>query len=134
MSRTVRMTWDDVQRYALAKPGAWRDEPWEDSHVVKVGEKVFAFLGSHEPGPAGTIGVKCGPDRDVADEWLRRYPTGATAMAYLGRYGWNSLRIGGAIPDDELTEAIDASYDTVVAKLPVRARPTTAEGPGTPNA
>jgi hypothetical protein len=30
-------------------------------------------------------------------------------MAYIGRSGWNSLRIGGAIPDDELLEAIDAS-------------------------
>jgi predicted DNA-binding protein (MmcQ/YjbR family) len=45
-------------------------------------------------------------------------------MAYIGRYGWNSLRIGGAIPDDELLEAIDSSYDAVVAKLPRRDRPT----------
>jgi predicted DNA-binding protein (MmcQ/YjbR family) len=35
----------------------------------------------------------------------------------------NRLRIGGAIPDDELLEAIDASYDAVVAKLPKRDRP-----------
>ena len=34
-----------------------------------------------------------------------------------------SLRVGGAIPDDELLEAIDASYDAVVAKLPKRDRP-----------
>ena len=44
-------------------------------------------------------------------------------MAYIGRSGWNSLRIAGAIPDDELLEAIDASYDAVVAKLPKRERP-----------
>ena len=31
-------------------------------------------------------------------------------MAYIGRSGWNTLRIGGAIPDDEVLEAIDASY------------------------
>ena len=41
----------------------------------------------------------------------------------IGRSGWNSLRVGGAIPDDELLEAIDASYDAVVAKLPKRDRP-----------
>jgi predicted DNA-binding protein (MmcQ/YjbR family) len=45
-------------------------------------------------------------------------PGDATVMAYIGRSGWNSLRIGGAIPDDELFEAVDASYDTVVSKLP----------------
>jgi predicted DNA-binding protein (MmcQ/YjbR family) len=44
-------------------------------------------------------------------------------MAYIGRSGWNSLRVGGAIPGDELLEAIDASYDAVVAKLPKKDRP-----------
>ena len=40
-----------------------------------------------------------------------------------GRSGWNTLRVGGAIPDDELTEAIDASYTAVVSKLPKKDRP-----------
>ncbi len=44
-------------------------------------------------------------------------------MAYVGRYGWNTLRLAGAIPDEELTEAIDASYDAVVATLPRAQRP-----------
>ena len=35
----------------------------------------------------------------------------------------NTLRVGRAIPDDELLEAIDASYDTVVSKLPKKDRP-----------
>jgi predicted DNA-binding protein (MmcQ/YjbR family) len=44
-------------------------------------------------------------------------------MAYIGRSGWNTLRIGGAIPDDELVEAIDTSYAAVVSKLPKKDRP-----------
>jgi predicted DNA-binding protein (MmcQ/YjbR family) len=44
-------------------------------------------------------------------------------MPYIGRSGWNSLQIGGGIPDEELLEAIDASYDAVVAKLPRKDRP-----------
>ena len=106
--------------YCLAKPGAWRDEPWEGDLVAKVGSKIFAFLGGGEsPG----VGVKCGPNRDTADEWLHRYPDDASVMAYIGRSGWNSLRIGGAIPDDELFEAVDTSYRTVVSKLPKKDRP-----------
>ena len=39
----------DLSDYALAKPGAWADQPWEGDHVAKVGEaergKIFAFLG-----------------------------------------------------------------------------------------
>ncbi|MEU4811695.1 MmcQ/YjbR family DNA-binding protein [Nocardia fluminea] len=109
----------DVLAYCLAKPGAWEDEPWEGDTVAKVGDKVFAFLG------AGTsIGLKCGSDRTEADELVDIYPGDVTASAYIGRYGWNSIRVGGAVPDDELRELIDASYEAVVAKLPKSRRPT----------
>jgi predicted DNA-binding protein (MmcQ/YjbR family) len=113
------MTWEQLLAYCLAKPGAWQDEPWEGDVVVKVGPKIFAFLGA----PGRTIGLKCGPTRDAANEWLQRYPDDASVMAYIGRSGWNSLRANGAIPDDELLEAIDASYDAVVSRLPKRQRP-----------
>jgi predicted DNA-binding protein (MmcQ/YjbR family) len=116
------MTPEDLLGHCLAKPGAWRDEPWEDDVVVKVGAKIFAFLGAQ---PVTSVGLKCGASREMADEWLARYPQDASVMAYIGRSGWNSLRIGGAIPDDELFEAIDASYDAVVSKLPKKDRPPT---------
>jgi predicted DNA-binding protein (MmcQ/YjbR family) len=118
-ARRPLMTPDDVLTYCLAKPGAWRDEPWEGDVVVKVGPKIFAFFGSD----GGGVGLKCGRTRDEADEWLARFPDDAHVMAYIGRSGWNTLRIGGAIPDDELTDAIDASYDAVVSKLPKKDRP-----------
>jgi predicted DNA-binding protein (MmcQ/YjbR family) len=44
-------------------------------------------------------------------------------MAYIGRSGWNSLTVGGGIPDDELLEAVDASYEAIVSKLPKKDRP-----------
>ncbi len=115
------MTWEELLAYCLAKPGAWRDEPWGGDVVAKVGGKIFAFLGLP---PASSVGLKCGPSREVADEWLLRYPDDASVMAYIGRSGWNSLRIGGAIPDDEVFEAVDASYDAVVSKLPKKDRPS----------
>lgn len=115
------MTSDDLLAYCLAKPGAWQDEPWDGDIVAKVGDKIFAFLGS-----GGSVGVKCGSNRDEADEWLLRYPDDASVMAYIGRSGWNTLRHGGAIPDDELLQAVDDSYATVVARLPRRLRPESA--------
>jgi predicted DNA-binding protein (MmcQ/YjbR family) len=114
------MTRDEIVAYCLAKPGAWQDEPWDGDVVAKVGNKIFAFLGS---GPQPSVGLKCGPSREVADSWLARFPSEATAMRYIGRSGWNTLRAGGAIPDDELLEAVDASYDAVVSKLPRKDRP-----------
>jgi predicted DNA-binding protein (MmcQ/YjbR family) len=117
------MTRDELLAYCLAKPGAWEDRPWENDAVAKVGPKIFAFLGG-AGGENATVGLKCGPNREVADEWLHRFPDDATVMAYIGRSGWNSLRIGAAIPDEELLEAVDASYDTVVSKLPKKDRPS----------
>jgi predicted DNA-binding protein (MmcQ/YjbR family) len=114
------MTCDELLAYCLAKPGAWQDEPWEGDVVVKVGAKIFAFFGSS---PGTSIGLKCGPSREVADEWLKRYPGDASVMAYIGRSGWNTLQAGGAIPAEELMEAIEASYDAVVSKLPRKDRP-----------
>jgi predicted DNA-binding protein (MmcQ/YjbR family) len=112
------VTPEELLAYCLSKPGAWQDEPWEGDVVAKVGGKIFAFLGS------GTaVGVKCGSGRDEADEWLTRYPDDAHVMAYIGRSGWNTLDIGGAIPDEEIIEAVDASYAAVAAKLPKRHRP-----------
>ncbi len=112
------MTWDELLAYCLGKPGAWQDEPWDGDVVAKVGGKIFAFLGS-----GGSVGLKCGATREAADEWLARYPGDATVMAYIGRSGWNSLQLHGAIPADELIEAVDASYEAVVSKLPKKDRP-----------
>jgi predicted DNA-binding protein (MmcQ/YjbR family) len=111
------LTRDQLLEHCLALPGAWPDQPWEGDVVAKVADKIFAFLGE------GSVGVKAGRSRDEADEWLNRYPDDASVMAYIGRYGWNTLRVGGAIGDDELLEAIEASYADVVARLPRSKRP-----------
>lgn len=111
----------DIVAYCLAKPGAVADEPWAVDLVAKVGGKIFAFMGS-EDGPGG-VGLKCGRDADEAAELRLAYPDTVTVSAYIGRHGWNSIVLDGAIPDDELAELIDASYDMVVAKLPKRLRP-----------
>ena len=106
--------------YCLAKPGAWRDEPWEGDLVVKVGGKIFAFLGEASASPA--IGLKCG-DRETADLLIERYPDAVTRSPYIGQHGWNSITLDGTIPDDEVAELVDTSYALVVAKLPKKDRP-----------
>lgn len=123
----ARMTWDELAAYCLAKPGAWRDDPWgEGDTVAKVGPgkkgKIFAFLGAGDS-ERFSVGVKCGANRDEADEWLVRFPADATPSPYIGRSGWNSLTAGGAIGDDEILEAVDASYAAAVGKLPKKDRP-----------
>lgn len=119
---------EELQAYCLGLPGAWPDNPWDHDHpVIKVGPgergKIFAFLGSD------TVGLKAATTREVADEWLHRYPEDASVMAYIGRSGWNSLALRGAIPDDELLEAVAESYRLVVGNLPRKHRPDGWEEP-----
>jgi predicted DNA-binding protein (MmcQ/YjbR family) len=114
------VTFEELLAYCLSKPGAWQDEPWDGDVVAKVSNKIFAFLGS---GDGSGVGLKCGANREAADEWLARYPKDATVMPYIGRSGWNTLQTAGAIPAAEIREAIDASYDAVVSRLPKKDRP-----------
>ena len=121
MSRSLQ---ERLHAHALGKPGAWEDSPWEGDVVAKVADKIFAFLGSPAPdGTAGGVGLKCGRDAEAAREWRERYPGDVTVSAYIGRYGWNSFAIGGAVPDEEVLEALDASYADVVSRLPRSKRP-----------
>lgn len=119
------MSPDDVLAHCLAKPGAWQDNPWDHLYpVVKVSEqgKIFCFLGAH------TCGVKAGATREVADEWLDRYPEDAAVMRYIGRSGWNELTIDAGIPEDEILDALDDSYAIVVGRLAKKHRPAGWEG------
>jgi predicted DNA-binding protein (MmcQ/YjbR family) len=112
------MTHDDLLKYCLSKPGAVQDEPWEGDIVAKVGGKIFSFNGG------ATLGVKCGRDADEAAELRERYPNDVTVMAYIGRFGWNTVHVDGAVSVEELLELVDASYDAVVAGLPKSKRPS----------
>jgi predicted DNA-binding protein (MmcQ/YjbR family) len=114
-----RLTGAELLDHCLGKPGAWQDEPWEGDVVAKVSDKIFAFLGGGE-----SVGIKCGANREEADELVATYPADVSKMAYIGRSGWNTVRLGGAVPDDEILELVDASYAIVVAKLPKSRRPT----------
>ena len=114
------MARDEVLAYCLAKPGATPDQPWEGDFVAKVAGKIFAFTGEN------TVGVKCGRDRDEAGELREQHPDDVTVMAYIGRFGWNTVRTDGSVPPEEIGSLIDASYDAVVAKLPKSKRPGSA--------
>jgi predicted DNA-binding protein (MmcQ/YjbR family) len=111
---------DELIDYCLAKPGAEESYPWGDEELVaKVGGKAFAFIWL----AGDSVGVKCGRTAEEAAEYRERYPADVTVSAYIGRYGWNSVRYTGGVPDDEVCELLDRSYESVVSKLPKSKRP-----------
>ena len=107
-----------IRAFALGLPGAWEDHPWGES-AIKVGAKVFAFLGAPGPG-AGRMGVKL-PESGGA---LLAMPF-ARPMGYgLGKNGWVQMAFGEdggeAPPLDLLLECVAESYRAVAPKSLVK--------------
>lgn len=109
---------ESLRQQALAYPGAWEDHPWGET-VVKVGKKVFVFLGKgHEPGTAG-LSVKLPASAADALELPFAEPTGYG----LGKSGWVSFRFGPGDrpPMEALRRWLEESYRAVAPKKLVKA-------------
>ena len=103
-----------VMSECLAKSGSVEDYPFGDEVAVfKVAGRMFALL-SLGPAP-GSVSLKCDPARSVA---LRTRYAAITPGYHLNKRHWNTVALDGSVPDDELAELIDHSYDLVVARLP----------------
>jgi predicted DNA-binding protein (MmcQ/YjbR family) len=100
-----------LESFALELPGAWADNPWGDS-VVKVGKKIFVFLGDNEED--STITVKVPESRDHAMSFKGAAPTGYG----LGKAGWVTIPVAGLGGDDAdvLHDFLEESYRTIATK------------------
>jgi predicted DNA-binding protein (MmcQ/YjbR family) len=117
------MTRDDLVAYCLGKPGAFLDSPWgEEDNVVKVGGKIFCFLGV----PDRPIAINVKNTRGAVLEWRARFPDHIGIPRYLNKALWNAVDLSspGAPDDDDVHELIDDSYRLVVESLPKYQRPT----------
>jgi predicted DNA-binding protein (MmcQ/YjbR family) len=99
--------------FASGLPGAHVDFPWGE-RVVKVGPKVFVFLGSDDPSSGAGLSVKLLDSLDEAMATPGAKPTGYG----LGRAGWVSIPLGGEHdPPAEVVERwILESYRRVAPK------------------
>lgn len=115
------MTHDDLVAHCLTKPGAYLDHPWsEEAAVVKVGGKIFCFLGGATEAP----GFAAKNTRDAIQEWRARYPDHIGTGPYLNKELWSRVDLSKGGPDvDEVHELIDDSYDLIIASLPRSKRP-----------
>ena len=104
---------DRVIAACQAESGAVEDYPFGDEVAVfKVVGRMFALVPLGQA--PGSISLKCDPDRAIG---LRaRYP-GITPGYHLSKRHWNTVTLDGSVPDEEVLELIDHSYDLVVAQL-----------------
>jgi len=112
------MDLEQFREYCLGKLGATEGTPFgEDVLVFKVGGKMFALAALDEI-PA-TANLKCDPD--LALELRDRYEQVRPGY-HMNKKHWNTVELGGEIPDSDLRKMVDHSYELVVKNLPKKSR------------
>lgn len=99
--------------YCKGLKGAVEDYPFgPEPLVMKVGGKMFALLGVNDG--IANISLKCEPHMA---ELLRMQHEAVKPGYHLNKKHWNTVTLDGSIPDDEVREMIDHSYELVVRGL-----------------
>ena len=86
--------------------------------VFRVGGKMFALLGINGSPPA--INLKCDPElaRDLRSAFESIAPG-----YHMNKEHWNTVTLGGDVPDDKVRWLIDHSYELIRSSLPRSRRP-----------
>lgn len=111
-----------LRAHCLAKPGTSAEYPFgPGALVLKVGGKIFAIV-AEEDQPL-TVSLKCEPELAAG---LRETYDAVAPGYHLDKRHWNTVTLDGTVPDRDVRDWIDDSYDLVVASLPRRTRETLA--------
>lgn len=111
MTRNSRR--DRMLAECLRKSGAVEDYPFGDGvAVIKVAGRMFALVSLFDV--PGDISLKCDPDLALE---LRDRHAAITPGYHLNKRHWNTVRMDGSVPDEEVRELIDHSYELVVSGL-----------------
>jgi predicted DNA-binding protein (MmcQ/YjbR family) len=107
------MTLESLRTYCLAKKGVTESLPFDENTLVfKVMDKMFA-LTDFVSQPM-SFNVKCDPERAV--ELREQYPCVQPGY-HMNKKHWNTVVADGSVPDRQLQQWIDDSYDLVVKSL-----------------
>ena len=111
-NKTMKQARAALRDFALGYPGAHEEFPWGE-RVIKVGKKVFVFLGMADGAELG-LSVKLPESGPMALLLPFAEPTGYG----LGKSGWVSAHFAAseAPPLGMLREWIDESYRAVAPK------------------
>ncbi len=106
---------ESLLEFSLTLPDAHEDHPWGET-VVKVGKKIFVFLGENGNEPA-KFAVKLDESLDQA-----LAVDGAEPSGYgLGKAGWVNVPLKGRSPSmGVLQDWVEESYRRIAPKTLVR--------------
>ena len=114
------MTRRELIEYCLTFPAAYADYPF--ANIPEAGEwtlmrhntnkKGFAHI--YERNRKLCVNLKCNP---VEADFLRSIYTGVTPAYHMNKEHWNTVTLGGDVPEDELKRMIRHSYDLIKPKV-----------------
>ena len=108
----------DFCAHCLSLPGVVETTPFgPDVLVYKIGGKMFALATPDEI--PHTVNLKCDPVRSL--ELRDRYED-ITPGWHMNKKHWNTLNLGGRLPNALVRELVEHSYQLVVASLPKKTR------------
>ncbi|HHO56452.1 MAG TPA: MmcQ/YjbR family DNA-binding protein [Trueperaceae bacterium] len=106
-------TLEDLRQYCATKAGSKEDFPFDNNTLVfKVMNKIFAL--TNITWSELKVNLKCEPE---FAELLREKYQAIVPGYHMNKKHWNTVTIDGSIPNSELLQLIDHSYDLVVSKL-----------------
>ena len=109
---------EELRLYCLTKPGSEEGTPFgEDTLVFKVAGKMFALTSLSSTDLR--VNLKCDPDHAI--ELREQYPSVLPGY-HMSKKHWNTVVVDGLVPDSQVREWIDDSYNLIVAGLPKKLR------------
>jgi predicted DNA-binding protein (MmcQ/YjbR family) len=105
-------------RFCKTLPGASFIVQWSDSHVYKVGGKLFAMANQWEGDTAFILKITPLSYEILLSQGI------ATRAPYLTRGNWVRISNPSALSDADLSNYIRQSYGIIFAKLPKAVRLT----------
>jgi predicted DNA-binding protein (MmcQ/YjbR family) len=108
------MNFQQARSYCLELLGTEEDFPFgPDIYVYKIKGKIFAILGTEQN--EGRLNLKCDPSEALA---LRDIFPAISPGYHMNKKHWNTLRLNGTVPEQEIKRQIDQSRFLVVQSLP----------------
>lgn len=115
---------NSIINYCLGKKGAVKEFPFgPEAAVIKVADKMFALLFEGN-GENSRLNLKCDP---IIAENLREQHEAVIPGYHMNKKHWNTVKLDGSLPNEDIYAMIDHSYDLIVQKLPKRIQETLSE-------
>jgi predicted DNA-binding protein (MmcQ/YjbR family) len=112
------MTPEELERIALDLPETAMDHAFgPEVNVYKVAGKVFGIM--QPGGEPPRVTLKCDPSLALE---LRAQFEAVVPGYHTNKRHWNTVTLDGTVPDEELRDMVEHSYEQVVATLPKAVR------------